>query len=317
MFATTGANAGEFWIPPMQFDRFLGSRTQEHCTVYNMIRVAQYLFRWTGEARYADYIERALYNGILAQQNPRTGMVSYFLPLQPGAKKLWSSETHDFWCCVGTLVQAQAMYEDLIYYGARDGVTVGQFVPSQATLGSPGQEIRIVQKTDSSDDARNFSRTDDTARFVVDLTVASEEVGPWTLRIRQPSWATGPGTVTVDGGPVPVAVSKGGFLEITRKWTSAHVKVAFAKRIVEEPLPGDAGRVALLDGPVVLAALTGQEPELVSRGTITPQYEHQYVDGRDWLSGHFLVRTARGSVAVEPLYEIADEIYSVYFAEPR
>jgi len=316
MFATTGGNAGEFWIPPMQFGRFLGSRTQEHCTVYNMIRVAQYLLRWTGEARYADYIERALYNGILAQQNPHTGMVSYFLPLQPGAKKLWSSETHDFWCCVGTLVQAQAMYEDLIYYRAHDGVTVGQFVPSQATLGSPGHQIRITQKTDSSDDALNFSRPDDTTRFIVNLTVASDEAGPWTLRVRQPSWAIGPGTVMVDGEPYPVSVSKGGFLEINRKWTSAHVTVAFAKRIVEESLPGDARRVALLDGPVVLAALTDHEPELIAMEAITPQYEHQYVEGRDWLSGHFLVRTPRGSVAVEPLYEIADETYSVYFARP-
>ena len=48
-----------------------------------MIRVAQYLLRWTGEARYADYIERALYNGILVQQKPNTGVVAYFLPLQP------------------------------------------------------------------------------------------------------------------------------------------------------------------------------------------------------------------------------------------
>lgn len=316
MFATTGCNAGEFWVPAKQFGRFLGSRTQEHCTVYNMIRVAQYLYRWTGDARYADYIERALYNGILAQQNPHTGMVSYFLPLQPGARKQWSTETHDFWCCVGTLVQAQAMYEDLIYYRTRDGITVSQFVPSKAILGGTGSQVRITQTVDTSDDTANFTRQGDTTRFIVNLTIASDDAGPWTLRVRQPSWALGPGEVTVDGKSVQAAVSKDGHIEISRKWASAHVRIAFTKRIVEEPLPGDAGRVALLDGPVVLAALTDQEPELASKRLITPQYEHQYVEGRDWLSDHFLVRTARGSVAVEPLYEIADETYTVYFAKP-
>jgi uncharacterized protein len=317
MFATTGSNAGEFWIPPQQFDRFLGSRTQEHCTVYNMIRVAQYLFRWTGEARYADYIERALYNGILAQQNPSTGLVCYFLPLQPGAKKVWGSETHDFWCCQGTQVQAQAMFEDLIYYQARDGVTVSQFIPSQASLGSAGHQIRITQKTDASGDRSNFARADDTTRFVVDLAVSGDETGPWTLRIRQPGWAIGPAVVTVDGESVPAAVSKNGFIEINRQWTNSSVKIAFSKRVTQEPLPGDSQRFALLDGPVVLAALTDKEPELLAKDAITPQYEHQYAEGRNWQSGHFLVRTRQGTLTVQPLYEISDANYCVYFAATR
>lgn len=313
MFATTGNNAGEFWVPPRQFGRFLGSRTQEHCTVYNMIRVAHYLFRWTGEARYADYIERALYNGILAQQNPHTGLVAYFLPLQPGAKKIWGSETVDFWCCHGTLVQAQAMFEDLIYYRDGTGVTVSQFIPSQAVFGEPGRQIRITQKNDPGEERANFSRPDDTSRFTIELTIASDETGPWTLRIRQPGWAVGPGTITVDGQPVAATVSKAGFLEINRPWTSARVKVSFAKRVTREPLPGDNQRFALMDGPVVLAALTDKEPELLAKDALTPRYEHQYVEGRDWQSGHYLARTRQGTLTVKPLYEIADENYCVYF----
>lgn len=316
MFATTGNNAGEFWVPPQRFGRFLGSRTQEHCTVYNMIRVAQYLFRWTGEARYADYVERALYNGILAQQNPHTGLVAYFLPLQPGAKKVWGSETRDFWCCHGTLVQAQAMFEDLIYFRTHDGVTVSQFIASEATLGAKGRTVRIVLKTDPSDDRANFSRTDGLTRFAVELAVTSEETAPWTLRIRQPAWALVAGQITVDGMPVTATVSKDGFLEITRVWESARVRIAFPKRITAEPLPGDSQRFALLDGPVVLAALTDAEPELAPGDALTPRYEHQYVEGRDWQSGHFTARTRQGGLAVRPLYEIAEEAYSVYFAKP-
>jgi uncharacterized protein len=313
MFATTGNNAGEFWIPPGQFGRFLGSRTQEHCTVYNMIRVAQYLFRWTGEARYADYIERALYNGILAQQNPGTGMVCYFLPLQPGARKIWGSETHDFWCCHGTLVQAQAMFEDLIYYRSPEGVSVTQFIPSQAAFGTPGQQIRITQKIDASASIADFSSAGDTTHFAIELKIAADQPGPWTLRIRQPSWATAAGTVSVDGVPIQVSPSENGFLEIKREWKTASVKVSFPKRIMREPLPGDPQRFALLDGPVVLAGLGVLEPELTATGVITPQYEHQYIEGGEWQLGHFWVGTRRGTVMLKPLYEVADENYCVYF----
>ncbi|OIR03971.1 Non-reducing end beta-L-arabinofuranosidase [mine drainage metagenome] len=314
MFATTGANAGEFWIPRGQFGRFLGDRTQEHCTVYNMVRVAQDLFRWTGDSRYADYIERALYNGILAQQNPETGMVTYFLPMAPGAKKVWSTETHDFWCCLGTSVQAQAMYEGLIYYRAPDGVTVSQYIPSEAKFGDAGHQIRIEQTVDTTGDRSNFTRPDATTEFVVHLAVSSDDGRPWTLRVRQPAWAIGPGQVTIDGKAVEVPVSKLGFLEIRRPWTSAKVAITFGKRITREPLPGDARRFALLDGPVVLAALTDREPQLTANAAITPQYEHIYAAGSSWQSGHFLADTTRGAVRLVPLYEVVNQTYCVYFS---
>src|SRR5665647_2082442 len=104
-FCTGGQTSGEIWTPPFAFAARRGAKTQEHCTVYNMIRLADVLFRWTGQVAYLDYIERNLDNGILAQQNPVSGMVTYFLPLEGGARKVWGSPTEDFWCCHGTLVQ--------------------------------------------------------------------------------------------------------------------------------------------------------------------------------------------------------------------
>ncbi len=317
MFATTGNNAGEFWIPPHQFGRFLGSRTQEHCTVYNMIRVAEYLFRWTGDARYADYIERALYNGILAQQNPHTGLIAYFLPTQPGGKKVWGTEKNDFWCCHGTLVQAQAMYEDLIYYRSPEAVTVSQFIPSHAVLGATDDQIVIVQSVDPTSGQANFTRPDDVTEFAVNLSISSQTSREWTLRVRQPAWAIGAAVVTVDGKKVAAAV-KNGFVELKRAWGNAQVKIAFPKRVTREPLPGDPERFALLDGPIVLAAVTSEEPVVADDTSVVPSYEHIYVDGRDWQANHYRVRTSQGSVALKPVFEIADEAYALYFARaPR
>ena len=66
-FVTGGQTAGEIWTPKGDVSRRLGRKDQEHCTVYNMMRLADFLFRWTRDPRYADYIERNLYNGVMAQ----------------------------------------------------------------------------------------------------------------------------------------------------------------------------------------------------------------------------------------------------------
>ena len=130
-FCTGGQTDGEIWTPPGELASRLSSKNQEHCTVYNMMRLAEYLYRWTGEAGYADYWERNLYNGILAQQHPETGMVAYFLPLKAGSVKRWSTPTETFSCCMGTMVQAHSRYESSIYFEDDEGLVVSQFIPSQ------------------------------------------------------------------------------------------------------------------------------------------------------------------------------------------
>ncbi|HCA70259.1 MAG TPA: hypothetical protein DEP17_07650, partial [Lachnospiraceae bacterium] len=55
-FATGGQTSGEVWTPMNQQAARLGDMNQEHCTVYNMIRLAEYLYRWTGSSEYSDYI---------------------------------------------------------------------------------------------------------------------------------------------------------------------------------------------------------------------------------------------------------------------
>jgi len=66
-YCTGGQNSGEIWTPPHKMSSRLGDKNQEHCTVYNMMRLAEFLFKWTGDPCYADYWERNLYNGIMAQ----------------------------------------------------------------------------------------------------------------------------------------------------------------------------------------------------------------------------------------------------------
>lgn len=61
-----------------------------------MLKLSRHLFCWTADAAIADYYERALYNHILGQQDPQTGMVTYFLPLLSGSHKVYSTKENSF-----------------------------------------------------------------------------------------------------------------------------------------------------------------------------------------------------------------------------
>lgn len=45
-----------------------GRDTEETCTTYNMMKISRYLFRWSGDAKFADYYERAILNGMIGTQ---------------------------------------------------------------------------------------------------------------------------------------------------------------------------------------------------------------------------------------------------------
>lgn len=92
-----------------------GGYTGETCCTYNMLKLSRHLFCWTADAKVADYYERALYNHILGQQAPETGMVCYFLPLLNGAHKVYSTKENSFWCGVGSGFESHAKYGEATY----------------------------------------------------------------------------------------------------------------------------------------------------------------------------------------------------------
>ena len=320
MFATTGSNAGEFWIPPHAHARYLTGTDQEFCTVYNMVRTAEYLYRWTGSTEYADYIERAVYNGFLAQQNRNTGMPTYFLPMAAGSKKTWGSRTRDFWCCFGTMVQAQAMYPDLVWYTDENSVTAAQYFPSEARLSLACGNITVSQSVHMKnyDNQVLFDEHGggNTSRWSLRFTVNSGADTPWTLRLRVPGWCAGTPQVLLNGDPVPPLMADG-YIVISRVWSEDIVDVFFPSEIRFEPLEGAPELKAIVDGPIVLAGLIdrdcGLSGDLSRPETILlPETPHTY-DLYVWLQNTYRTRFQPENFRIIPLYEVTDEPYTIYF----
>ena len=319
MFATTASNAGEFWIPPHAHGQYLTGTDQEFCTVYNMVRTAEYLYRWTGDTRYADYIERAIYNGFLAQQNRQTGMPTYFLPMAPGSRKTWGSRTRDFWCCFGTMVQAQTMYPSLIWYSDGTDVTVSQYIPSEAAISLGGGDVRLTQSVHMKNynnqvlfDEHSGGRV---SRWSLRFSVRSEASAPFTLKLRVPAWCAGEPEVSLNGEPVPVEI-RDGYMRLTRAWKEDELDVFFPSAVRLEPLEGAPEMAACVEGPVVLAALTDHDGGFAvdpdcPESALLPEIPHTY-DVFPWQQNTWRTRRQPVNFRLIPLYEVTDETYTLY-----
>lgn len=308
-YCTGGQTNGEVWSPPGQLSARLGDKTQEHCTVYNMMRLAEYLLRWTGDVSYADYWERNLYNGIWSQQNPDTGMVAYFLPLRAGSVKRWGTPTEDFWCCHGSLVQAHTIYANNIYYQDDAGLVVCQRVPSELTWEWEGVPVKV---TLADDPQRQLDRRPTSIAY--SLSVECAQPCGFTIKLRVPWWAGDGPTVAINGERQDVAAEPSSYLDLTCTWHDDAVHFEMPKRLSACPLPDDEDTVAFMDGPVVLAGLCGEErvlygdkhqPEIM----IIPDNEREWTE---WRPGYRTQGQPRG-LRLIPLYEVRDEHYTVYF----
>lgn len=341
-YATGGQTCGEIWSPDQSLAVRLGDKNQEHCTVYNMMRLADFLFRHTGHAEYMDYWEKNLYNGIMAQgywqgsfthgrksEYPTEGLLTYFLPLRAGGQKAWSSRTNDFFCCHGTLVQANAAHNIGIYYEGERQLYICQYFASDYIGKIAGTELKISQKIDRLNGSKHLSSDSDGVqkinsvcseyphnprKLVCDFEIACQEETEFEICIRIPQWAAGETILSVNGEPVTEELKPGSFAVIKRRWKQDQVHLEIGKEITVYLLPGREDMVAFMDGPVVLAGLCEEERILHTCGCKTE--ELLVVDNErewgNWMNTYKTIHQERG-IRFVPLYEVGYEKYSVYF----
>lgn len=331
-YITGGQSNGEVWSPPNALSARLGFRTQEHCTVYNMMRLAEFLLRWNGDPRYADYWERNLWNGILAQQHSDSGMVAYFLPLHAGAEKVWGTPTEDFWCCHGSLVQAHTMYVNHIWHESESGLTLNQYIPSELIWHREGRSmtLRLTQDPQLKSQHRPES-------LAYDLHMRADHPVECTIRVRLPWWLSGVAKISLNGEPLLVENKPSSYFDIRRSWSDDTLHLVFPKSLVAVSLPDAPETYGFMDGPVVLAGLNpGAHPSAVNTKepgsyTARPNYSIRGIalrgdpahpssllvadNEREWnyWRGEYRTYGQIQDVRFIPLYDVRDEVFTVYF----
>jgi DUF1680 family protein len=245
-FATGGNGDGEHFFPAAETRQHLNSaKTMETCSTHNMLRLTRALFMERPDAAYGDYHERALINGILASQDPDSGMMTYFQATRPGYPKLYCTPEHSFWCCTGTGMENHAKYGDSIYFHDERTLVVNLFIASVLDWRAKG--LRIRQATAFPDDA--------TTRLAVQAVRPTR----LTMRIRHPAWCR-QATVTVNGQPWVRSDQPGRYLDIDRSWRDGDVvAVTLPMHLYLQPLPTAPDIAAVMYGPLVLAGRLGRQ----------------------------------------------------------
>lgn len=235
-FVTGELSDKEHLFKPTEQSKHLTGYDGENCCTYNLLKLADHLFSWNPSSKIADYYERALYNHILGQQDPKSSMVCYFTPLQTGAYRLYSTRDSSFWCCVGSGFESHVKYASSIYFHSDKDLYVNLFIPSKIDW----EGTTFTQQT-------SFPQSS-TTTFTVDGNSKQ-----FALRLRYPSWATKM-DIKVNGKKVKAVKGADGYVAISRLWKAGDkIEVQLGMQLREEATKDDASKVALVYGPIMMA----------------------------------------------------------------
>lgn len=243
-----GNSVREHFHPSDNFTSMLNDvQGPETCNTYNMLRLTKMLYQDSPETNFADYYERALYNHILASQEPEKGGFVYFTPMRPGHYRVYSQPETSMWCCVGSGLENHTKYGEFIYAHQKDTLYVNLFIPSQLTWKEKG--VTLTQETHFPDDGKVTLRIDKAPKKGV------------TLKIRQPQWAehSKEYNVKINGkSEASIVEENSNYLTLHRKWKKGDV-ITFnlPMKVSLEQIPDKKDYCAFLYGPIVLAASTG------------------------------------------------------------
>jgi DUF1680 family protein len=322
-FVTGGHGDNEHFFPPAEFASHLPSaKTMETCGTHNMLRLTRLLFQAAPSSVHADYYERALYNGILASQDPESGMMTYFQATRPGYVRLFHTPDRSFWCCTGTGMENHAKYGDSIYFEDADGVWVNLYIASTVTSKACGLSLR--QTTTFPNEPRTR------------LEITSARPVRTAIRVRQPGWCPDM-RIRVNGRRASARAEDNGYVVLDREWRQGdHIDVDLPMRLRTEALPGTTDMVAFVYGPIVLAGRLGRDglspgsqiivneresgtmlnadvevPTLA--GDAASLVEHVQHDVHDPLVFRTVGIGRPHDVALAPYYRLAHERYNLYW----
>jgi uncharacterized protein len=277
------------------------------CGSWAAFKLGRYLMQFTGEARYGDWVERILYNGIgAALPVTAEGKNFYYSDYRiNGGMKVYNWE---MWtCCSGSYIQAVADYPNLIYYKDTSSLYVNLYVSSEVTWKRPDGDVKLTQET-------NYPEAE-TSTLTLELP-PSRKTASFPIKFRVPAW-TRDASVKVNGAAVNVKCKPGTWASVERVWNSGdkveiRIPLTLRMQAVDQQHPD---RVAVVRGPVVLVFETAyHDPFFRLPGTDEELNKWLVADATP---GFFGVKPPDGSAVrskFRPFYTVEEAYpYKMYF----
>ena len=218
-----------------------------HAYAETCAAIASVMWNWrmllaSGEAKYADVMELALYNGVLSGISLDGELYFYVNPLADRG----GHRRQDWFpcaCCPPNVARMLASLPGYFYGVSSDGLWVHLYARSTFHIELKNTAVRVTQETDYPWEGE------------VALALEPDAEGAFALHLRIPGWCRRPGLL-VNGEPTGVAVEPGSYARLERVWEKGdEVRLDLpmpVERILSNPLVlENADRVALKRGPIV------------------------------------------------------------------
>jgi uncharacterized protein len=221
----------------------------ETCAAIGSVLLGWRLLLATGEAGYADAVERAVYNGVLSGISLTGTRFFYVNPLQRRTHHAYEPPGHGErapWypcaCCPPNLMRLLSSWEQYVATSDDSGIQLHQYATSEVQAEVAGGTARLSVHTGYPWDGR------------VTVRVVEAPGRPWTLSLRVPRWCRS-AVLTGPGGSGPRAAGAG-TAELTRRWKAGDrvvMELDMPVRVTEPDPRVDAvrGCVAVERGPLV------------------------------------------------------------------
>jgi uncharacterized protein len=232
----------------------------ETCAAVASIQWSWRLLLLTGEARYADLIERTLFNALLPGVSLGGDRFFYVnaLELRPGAalehrrsvangRQSWFGTS----CCPTNLMRTLSSLEHYFVTRSGDGLQLHQYAPMRVRTTAAGQPVELDVATEYPWEG------------TVEITVRAA-ARPWTLALRIPGWATG-ARVTINGREPSPAPEPGEYLRLHRQWNSGDavtLTLPMLPRLTraDDRIDAVRGCAAIERGPLVYCLEQADQP---------------------------------------------------------
>lgn len=253
LYLTGSASQAEHFRADHELPNDTGAHIAETCVTTTWVQLNLQLLRLTGDARFANELERTFYNHLAAAQHPRGDDWCYFTPL--AGPKQYDSGIH---CCHSSGPRGLALAPQAAYLARAepegDALLVATFEPSSAEVDLGGQRVRVRQESEFPFEGRSELRFE-----------TAEGQHGFAVHIRVPPWA-GPIEIRLNGKSISTG-RKDGWLTVAKRAWSAKDRLTLRYQVRPEWVNGTHGNesfAALRWGPFVLSYDPTVNPELPS-----------------------------------------------------
>ncbi|MFR8239148.1 MAG: beta-L-arabinofuranosidase domain-containing protein, partial [Dorea sp.] len=230
-------------------DDYVLPNDQSYCEICAAIGSANWNQRMNllyEDAKYADVVERNLYNSILVGTNLDGNRFYYstLLEVESGnARSEWFSCA----CCPPNLMRTIAKLSEYMYTVHGDKLYVNQYIGSDGSVNVDGTEVAITQETNYPWEGS------------VKMTVEPAADKAFAMKIRIPGWIDEQENKTVTikvNGTEVTGEKENGYVTVDRTWTKGDVvtiemPMEVRKTEADPNVTTNEGRIALERGPIV------------------------------------------------------------------